>query len=111
MSLLSDFANGAFTQASTVIGTTTMAIGGGTAVTVVKNDVRHSKSFDDGGFEPDRALNLVCNTSTFAAAYTSAASSYVGNTATVDATTYRVSEITVGISHVTIALSHEQRPL
>ena len=108
MSLVSDFANAAFTASSAVIGTQTIAISGGTAVACVVNEVRHAREFEDGGFAPDAALDCVCRRSVFVAAYTGAAGTYIGNTAVVGGSTYRVQSISYGSSHVAVSVVHQQ---
>lgn len=109
MSLLSNFANGAYTQASAVIGTSTFSIGGGTAVAAVKNEVRHGKGFEDGGFAPDQTLEIVALTLSFKAAYANAANSYVGNTVSFESTTWRLGGVDVGQSFVTLRLEHVEK--
>ena len=108
MSILSAFANAAFTAASTVIGTVTFTIAGGSSVAAVRNEARHKMDFEDGGFAPDAALELVTNTTTFRAAYTSAANAYIGKLAVVGNVTYRVGMIGAGGSTTLIGLSHTE---
>ena len=108
MSLLSNFANVAFARASTVIGTVNVTIAGGTAVAAVRNEARHERDFEDGGFAPDAGLDLVCNSAAFKAAYTSAANAYVGSTAVVKNVTYRIASISAGGSTTTIGLAHAE---
>lgn len=108
MSLLTNFANTAFSAASSVIGVNTLSIAGGSGISCVQQEIRHARAFEDGGFAPESAFDLVCRKSVFAAAYTSAANSYIGNTATFGGVTYRVGEILDGRSTVTIRLEHQQ---
>ena len=108
MSILSAFANAGFSTASTVIGTVSVSIGGGSAIAAVKSEARHARDFEDGGFAPDAALELVARTSVFATAYTSATNAYVGNLATIGNATYRIESISSGASTTTITLSHEE---
>jgi hypothetical protein len=108
VSELSRFANAAFTTASTVIGTRTITISGGTAVAGVVNDVVHERDFEGGGFAPTRTLDIVCNAAAFKAAYTAAFNTYIGNTAVVNSVTYRVGGIEDGVSTTTIRLTHNE---
>ena len=108
MSLLSAFANGAFTATSTVIGTVNFTIAGGSAVAAVKNEASHEREFEDGGFAPDRSLALVCNTTVFANAYSSAANAYVGNLASVGGVSYRIERVVTGGSTTTLELMHQE---
>ena len=108
MSLLSDFANSAYTTASAVIGTKTIAIAGGTAVACVVNETRHSRDFEEGGMALDWSMEAVIKTSVFKAAYTSAASAYVGLLAVVGGVTYRVASVSAGVSTTSIGLANEE---
>ena len=108
MSLLTNYANTAFASASSVIGTNQLSIAGGSSISAVKNSVRHNRDFDDGGFAPGSAIDLVVAKSVFAAAYASAANAYVGNTATFENATYRVTDIDVGAHAVTVRLAHQE---
>ena len=106
MSLLSDFSRGGFNHAATVIGAQTFTIAGGTAVSSVPNEVRHSKDFEDGGFAPDTALELVCNRDVFDLAYTSAPETYINSLATTGSVVYRLTSLSVGAAHVVLTLEH-----
>ena len=108
MSLLSNFANTAYATASAVIGTESLAIDGGSSISAVQNQVRHARDFEDGGFAPDSALELVCARSAFSAAYASAGSAYVGKLATFDGATYRITDVEVGKHAVTLRVAHKE---
>ena len=109
MSLLTNFANTSFTAAKAVIGTKSLTIAGGSALSCVGGPIESSKDFEDGGFAPDIAMSLVCNSTSFKASYTNVASTYNGSLAVVGGVTYRVERIRAGDSHHTISLSHQQK--
>jgi len=108
VSLLTNFANTAFATASAVIGVESLTIAGGSAVSAVKNQVRHTRDFEDGGFAPDSALELVCARAAFSAAYASAGGAYVGKLANYAGATYRVTDVDVGNHAVTLRLAHQE---
>lgn len=108
MSLLTDFAKAGFNQAKQVIGTETLAIGGGSGIAVVRTPIENARQFEDGGFALDADVAVDAEKSVFEAAYTSALSAYIGLTATMDGKTFRVARIGEGLAHYRIHLMHEQ---
>ena len=104
MSILSDFIASVAPIAQTVIGTETLAINGGTSVAGIYNEARNSRDYEDGGFERDGMMDFVILTSTFTAAYTAAATTYLGQKAVGRGETWRISSISKGSSFVSISL-------
>ena len=104
MSILSDFIAAVAPIAQTVIGTETLAINGGTAISGTYNEARNSRDYEEGGFERDGMMDFVVLTSTFAAAYTAAATTYLGKKAVGRSETWRISSISKGTSFVSIGL-------
>ena len=96
MSILSDFISTIAPLARTVIGAETLSIAGGTAIAGTFNEARHSRDYEDGGFERDAMMDFVCETATFEDAYTSTASAYLGKTATARGATWRVASVSRG---------------
>lgn len=104
MSILSDFIDTVAPIARTVIGAETLSIAGGTAINGTYSESRHSRDYEDGGFERDAMLDFVVQTATFSTAYTAAVSSYLGKTAAGRGDTWRVSSISKGAFFVTVGL-------
>jgi hypothetical protein len=104
MSILSDFIDTVAPIARTVIGAETLSIAGGTAISGTYSEARHSRDYEDGGFERDAMLDFVVQTATFSAAYTAAVTSYLGKAAAGRGDTWRVSSISKGAFFVTVGL-------
>ena len=104
MSILSDFIDTVAPLARTVIGAETLSIGGGTAISGTFNEARHSRDYEDGGFERDAMMDFVVEAGTFNAAYTAAVTSYLGKAATARGDSWRVSSISKGAFFVTVGL-------
>lgn len=104
MSILSDFVSAIAPLAREIIGSETLSIAGGTAIAGTFNEDRHSREYEEGGFERDAMMDFVVETATFEAAYTSTASAYLGKTATARGATWRVSSISRGAFFVTVGL-------
>jgi hypothetical protein len=104
MSILSDFVSAIAPLAREIIGSETLSIAGGTAIAGTFNEARHSREYEEGGFERDAMMDFVCETATFEAAYASTASAYLGKTATARGATWRVSSISRGAFFFTVGL-------
>lgn len=104
MSILSVFIDAVSPVAQTVIGTETLAIGGGTSISGTFSEARNSRDYEEGGFERDGILDFVVGTSAFVAAYPNAATLYLGKAATARGETWRVNSISKGAFFVTIGL-------
>lgn len=104
MSILSDFISSVAPIARTVIGAETLSISGGTSISGTFNEARHSRDYEDGGFERDAMMDFVVETGTFETAYTSTTSSYLGKSATGRSESWRVASISKGAFFVTIGL-------
>jgi hypothetical protein len=104
MSILSDFINAVAPIARTVIGSETLSIAGGTAIAGTFNESRHSREYEQGGFERDATMDFVVETGTFNAAYTASVTSYLGKAATGRGESWRVSSISKGAFFVTVGL-------
>jgi hypothetical protein len=104
MSILSDFISAVAPIARTVIGSETLSIAGGTAIAGTFNEARHSREYEEGGFERDAMMDFVVETATFEATYTAAASAYLGKTATARGATWRVGSVNRGAFFVTVGL-------
>jgi len=104
MSILSDFITTVTPIARTVIGSETLSIAGGTAIAGTFNEARHSRDYEEGGFERDAMMDFVAETATFEAAYTSTASAYLGKTASGRSATWRVASVSRGAFFVTVGL-------
>jgi hypothetical protein len=104
MSLLSDFGSAIAPLAREIIGAETLSIAGGTAISGTFNEARHSRDYEDGGFERDAMMDFVVVTETFTAAYTAATNTYIGKSATARSETWRVASISKGAFFVTIGL-------
>lgn len=104
MSILSDFISAVAPVAQAVIGTETLAINGGTAIAGTYNEARNSRDYEEGGFERDGMMDFVVLTSVFAAAYPSAATTYLGQKAVGRSETWRISSISKGAAFVAIGL-------
>lgn len=108
MSSLTDFAAAQFQRARAVIGGESLTIGGGTAVSAVLAEVSHGREYDDG-FDRGLMLDAVVAIADWSAAYTAAASSYLGKTATARGLTFRVAGIRKGQSFVTVSLKETSK--
>ena len=109
MSILSDFISAVAPIARTVIGSETLSIAGGTAISGTFNEARHSRDYEDGGFERDAMLDFVVEAATFTAAYTQSIPSYEGKSAAsvrnnYGSETWRVGTISAGAFFVNIGL-------
>jgi hypothetical protein len=104
MSILSDFIDTVAPIARTVIGAETLSIAGGTSISGTYSEARHSRDYEEGGFERDAMLEFVVQTATFSAAYTAAVTSYLGKAAAGRGDTWRVSSISKGAFFVTVGL-------
>jgi hypothetical protein len=104
MSILSDFISAVAPIARTVIGSETLSIAGGTAIAGTYNEARHSREYEEGGFERDAMMDFVVETGIFEAAYQSGANAYLGKTAAARGDTWRVSSISKGAFFVTVGL-------
>lgn len=108
MSSLTDFAAAQFLRSRAVIGGEDLAINGGTAVSAVLAEVSNGREYDDG-FERAQALDAVVSIADWSVAYTLAASSYLGKTATARGLTFRVASIRKGQSFVTLSLKETSK--
>jgi len=104
MSILSDFIDTVSPIARTVIGAETLSIAGGTAISGTYSEARHSRDYEEGGFERDAMLDFVVQTATFSTAYTASVASYLGKAAAGRGDTWRVSSISKGAFFVTVGL-------
>ena len=104
MSILSDFISSVAPIARTVIGAETLSISGGTAISGTFNEARHSRDYEDGGFERDAMMDFVVEASIFNTAYTALVTTYLGKSATGRGESWRVSSISKGAFFVTIGL-------
>jgi len=104
MSILSDFISAVAPIARTVIGSETLSIAGGTAIAGTFNEARHSREYEEGGFERDAMMDFVCETGTFETSYQSGANAYLGKTATARGATWRVASVNRGTFFVTVGL-------
>ncbi len=104
MSILSDFIRAVAPLAQAVIGTETLAINGGAAITGTYNEARNSRDYEEGGFERDGMMDFVVETAIFTAAYPASEKTYLGQKAVGRAETWRVSSISKGAFFVTISL-------
>jgi hypothetical protein len=104
MSILSDFIDAVAPIARTVIGGETLSSAGGTAIAGTFNEARHSRDYEEGGFERDAMMDFVVQTATFSAAYTAAVTSYLGKAAAGRGDTWRVASISKGAFFVTVGL-------
>ena len=104
MSILGDFISTIAPLARTVIGSETLSIAGGTVIAGTYNEARHSRDYEDGGFERDAMMDFVVETALFSAAYAGAVADYLGKTATGRGDTWRVSSISKGAFFVTVGL-------
>jgi hypothetical protein len=104
MSILTDFANANMTEARSIIGGETIAIGGGTAISGVVNERSTSRDYETGGFQPNDALTVVVKSSEFVAAYPLDATAYHGKTAVVRSRNFRVDSVDAGQVATTISL-------
>ena len=93
MSLLTDFAKEAFSQALQVIGADTIAIGGGSAISCVLNQINDQRDLVDGGFDMSPTMDAVCDLADFVASYPNLAASYLGKVATAQGRQWRVTGI------------------
>lgn len=109
MSLLSEFAKSAFSQARQSIGGEGLTIAGGASVSAVLSEIAESQSYEDTGFMPVTAFQAVVDTEEFTTAYTANQRSYVGKIATCRSRTFRVIEIVKGNSFTTIRLETTNR--
>lgn len=105
MSLLTDFTKEAFSQASSVIGTDTVSIGGGASISCVLNQVNDQRDLVDGGFDMSPTLDAVCSMADFIASYPNLAASYLGKVATAQNRQWRVTGIETRNPLVTIHLT------
>lgn len=108
MSLLTDFAATQFQRARTIIGGESLAIGGGTAVSAVLAEVSNGREYDDG-FDRSQTLDAVVAIADWDAAYTAAAATYLGKTATARGLTFRVAAIRKGQGFVTVSLKENSK--
>lgn len=105
MSILSDFAQGAFRDvARDMIGAEALSVGGLSSVSAVLNEARYSRDFEEGGFDSDERLTAVVDADSWAAVYTSAFTAYRGLTATARSRTWRVDEVSEGLGFVEVLL-------
>lgn len=104
VSLLSDFVGTAAPLATAIIGTQTIAIGGGGEVAIVPGEIRAGRSYETGGFEKEEAMDVVARTSAFVAVYSADPNTYLGKTAVVNSRAWRVDEIRRGEFMTTISL-------
>jgi len=104
MSLLSDFKSAAHAIFKTVAGTESVTIGGGTALAGILNESQFSRDYESGGFEQSGTLEFVVDKAAFVAAYTAAARTYEGKSATARGENWRVQSVNVGPSFVRISL-------
>jgi hypothetical protein len=104
MSILSDFISAVAPIARTVIGSETLSIAGGTAIAGTYNEARHSREYEEGGFERDAMMDFVVETGAFDLAYPANVTSYLGKAAIGRSDTWRVSSISKGAFFVTVGL-------
>jgi hypothetical protein len=109
MSILSDFISAVAPIARTVIGSETLSIAGGTAIAGTFNEARHSRDYEDGGFEIESSMDFVVESAILIAAYPNAAISYHGKSAIsirniYGSETWRVKTIIPGGFFVTVGL-------
>lgn len=104
MSILGDFIASVSPIARAVIGAESLTIAGGTAISGTFSEARHSRDYEEGGFERDATLDFVVETGIFSAAYSSTATSYLGKVATARGDSWRIASISKGAFFVTVGL-------
>ena len=104
MSMLSDFIDTVAPIARTVIGADTLSIGGGASISGIFNEARHSRDYEDGGFERDATMDFVVDVTAFTASYTAVITTYIGKAATARSESWRVASISKGAFFVTVGL-------
>jgi len=104
MSILSEFISSVAPIARAVIGAETLYSEGGTAISGTFNEARHSRDYEEGGFDRDAMMDFVVETATFASAYAGSVTDYLGKAATARDDSWRVSSISKGAFFVTVGL-------
>ena len=102
MSLVSDFASSAATNAITMIGGETVTINS-TDFTCVLAEANTGKEFAEGGYEVTKRLTAVCKTSALPAG------TLVKKQATARSITWRVESEDRGATFTTLQLSEDTR--
>lgn len=103
MSLLTDFAKQAFTQARAVIGGEDVVIDALDAVSMVLNEHDAGRSYESGGYDREDTLEAVGDLTEFEAVH-SDPFALLGKTATARGKTFRVRRVSKGQSFVTLNL-------
>jgi hypothetical protein len=104
MSILSDFSEGGFDLAKSIIGTNGFAIGSGQALNVVKSEARIDRESEMGGFERSESVPVVVNTSTFTQYYTANIRTYQGRYCSLDGVDWKIGDIEQGDVFTTFTL-------
>ena len=93
MSLLSDFLTTAHAGFKTIVGSESITIGGGAAITGTLGEASFSRDYETGGFEQDGAFEFVIDRTTFAASYPEAVKSYEGKAVVARGENWRIKSI------------------
>ena len=104
MSILSDFISAVSPIAQVIIGTQTVAIGGGTAIAFTPGEERYAREYETGGFEQEATTDIVILKSIFTPAYSAEISTYEGKVAVIGGKNWRIRSITDGVSFISIGL-------
>ena len=104
MSLLTDFTSACHSIAAEVIGTESITIGSGPAISGTLAESDFHRNYEEGGFEQSASLEFVTGLAAFVASYPNTAKSYEGNKATARGDTWRVGSVSVGASFVKLSL-------
>lgn len=91
-------------RAASIIGEEDFAIGSGTAVLAVLNEVASGKEYTEFGNDPDNALVAVIRRAAWDAAYPLAGLEYVNQKATARGITFRVKRVRIGAGFVEVML-------
>jgi len=109
MSRLTDFAQSQFREARAIIGSETVSIAGGTALSAVLNEADRSRNYEGTGWDQVVSLDAVVSSVDWAADYPEHDGVYFGKTATARGQTFRVGGIRHGQGFVTIRLTSEKK--
>lgn len=110
MSIVSDFAKGAFAKAKDAIGGEDLSIDGGATVSAVLAEVTTDRDYEGGGFADEGTrLRAVVSLTDWSAEYAAAAETYLGKTATARGLTFTVESIETGVVFVQVELVGGER--
>lgn len=92
-------------QSEPIIGTQSLSIDGGDAISAVIAEAEEGRDSVDGGFDKTQSLTVVVRTSIFQATYAADPITYEGQTATIFGRTLRIESISTGSTVTTINFS------